>query len=71
MSVQNRPELAIAALISMLSRYSFVRCPAMVLPILDHLRHIADDERCDEALRQTAARLYDEWGGARTARTAH
>jgi hypothetical protein len=56
-----QPELALLALVSMLSRFAFVRCPRMAASIQAHFLHVARDERLPPLFRETAARLHDEW----------
>ena len=56
-----RPQLAIAALIHLLSRYPASRKPALAHAIVDHLRMIGDDPRLDPALRDCAADLIGDW----------
>lgn len=58
-----QPELAVAALLYMLSRYPAVRCPAMARAIAAHLACVAQDARLPEAYRATAERLLPEWQG--------
>ena len=57
----NQPELALLALVSMLSRYAFVHCPRLAESIQAHFLHVAHDERLPPLFRETAARLHDEW----------
>lgn len=58
-----RPELALSALLYLLTRFTLHPCAAKADSILSHLRLIAADARHPEALRQTAARLAGEWRG--------
>lgn len=57
----NQPELALLALLSMLSRYPFARSARMADSISRHFLYIAGEERLPELFRQTAARLHEEW----------
>ncbi len=57
----SQPELALLALISMLSRFPFVRCPRMADSITRHFLYVAGEERLPALFRETAARLHDEW----------
>jgi hypothetical protein len=57
----NQPELALLALISMLSRFPFVRCPRLADSIARHFVYVAGEERLPVLDRETAARLHDEW----------
>lgn len=59
----NHPELAIVALIQLLSRYPATRKPAVAHAILDHLRIIGDDARLVPVLRECAQALVDDWQG--------
>jgi len=56
-----RPQLAVAALMYMLSRYPATRKPALAHAIVDHLRMVADDPRLDPALRECASGLIGDW----------
>ncbi len=64
MVYEGRPELAVAALLYMLGRLPWTRCPRTAGQILRHLQMIADDPRLDPMFRQTAARLRVEWEAA-------
>jgi hypothetical protein len=61
---EGRPELAVAALLYMLGRFPWTRCPQTTGQILRHLRLIADDSRLDPVFRQVAERLQVEWEAA-------
>lgn len=56
-----RPELAVAALLYLLSRYPATCKPALAHAIVDHLRTIGDDPRLDPALRDCANGLIGDW----------
>ena len=56
-----RPELAVAALIHLLSRYPATRTPALAHAIVAHLRTIGDDARLAPALRDCALGLVGDW----------
>lgn len=58
-----RPQLALAALLHMLSRYPATRKPAIALAIIDHLRLVGDDDRLDPTLRDCARDLIGDWEG--------
>jgi len=60
-SYQEQPDLAIVALLSMLTRFPQCQCPRMSESIAAHMRYIALDERYAPVLRDAASRLCQEW----------
>lgn len=56
-----QPELAVAALMHLMSRFPATRKQAVASSIVEHLRVVAADARLPEALRQCADDLTDEW----------
>lgn len=58
-----QPELALAALLYLLSCFPACRSPAVAQAILDHLRLVEADARIAPCLRDCAARLVDDWRG--------
>lgn len=56
-----QPELAVAALMHLMSRFPATRKQAVAGSIVEHLRLVAADARLPEALRQCAEDLTDEW----------
>lgn len=56
-----QPELAIAAVLQLLSRFPARHSPALANAIVDHLRIIEGDTRFADSLRACAGRLVDEW----------
>lgn len=72
------PDLALSALLYLLTRYTAQPSFAKAGSILAHLQLVAGDARLAPALRETAARLADEWrhfdaapGGAGRPRLPH
>ncbi len=57
----NRPELALAAVLHLLSRFPARRSPAVAKAIVDHLLVIGNDARMAGCLRECASSLVDEW----------
>ena len=58
-----QPELALAALLYLLSSFPARHSPAVAQAILDHLRLVEADARIAPCLRDCAARLVDDWEG--------
>lgn len=58
-----QPELAIVALLFMLSRFRDTGCRTMAESIAAHFRFVANDPRMSEVLRNAAERLGMEWQG--------
>lgn len=56
-----RPELALVAVLQLMSRFPGRRSPALARAIVDQLRVIAADERFAAAVRECATRLEREW----------
>lgn len=59
----SRPELAIAALMYLMSRFPACRSPALANAIVTHLELVADDFRLAQALRDCAEHLVEDWRG--------
>jgi hypothetical protein len=57
----DRPELALVALLSMLSRFPQARCATMAQSIVEHLGYIAGDDRYPAPLRGEALRVSGQW----------
>jgi hypothetical protein len=64
MVYEERPELAIVALLYMLGRFPWTRCPRTAEAIVRHLRLVAEDDRYEPAFRDAAGRICDEWENA-------
>lgn len=60
----NQPELAVAALLHMLTRVADKSSAAVTEAIAAHLEYVAGDERNPPALREAAQRMAKDWGGA-------
>lgn len=58
---ETRPELAMVAVLQLMSRFPARRSPALARAIVDQLRVIAADERFVASVRECAARLAQEW----------
>lgn len=56
-----RPELAIAALLHMMTRFPDAPKLSIAASITGHLRLIADDDRHTEAVRAAASLALTEW----------
>ncbi|ATE61095.1 hypothetical protein [Thauera sinica] len=56
-----QPELAVAAVLYLLSRFPARQSPALARAIVDHLQIIEGDARFGDCLRDCASRLVDEW----------
>nr|MBL8457618.1 hypothetical protein [Zoogloeaceae bacterium] len=56
-----KPELALSALLHLLSRFPARRSVAVALSIVDHLRIIEADGTLPESLRATARTLLPDW----------
>lgn len=55
------PELAISALLHLLSRFPARRSPAIAQAIVDHLRLVGRDPHIAQCVRECAERLIAEW----------
>ncbi|HMX15158.1 MAG TPA: hypothetical protein PKE24_13745 [Thauera aminoaromatica] len=55
------PELALAAVLQLLSRFPARRSPALAQAIAGHFRVIGSDQRLSACVRDCAARLVAEW----------
>lgn len=62
LAYEQQPELALAALLQMMSRFPQRQSPALADAILGHLCLVSDDARYPEPLRQCAEQLLDVWG---------
>lgn len=60
-SYEARPELALSALLYLLSRFPARRSVAVALSIVDHLRIIEADGSLPDSLRATARALLPDW----------
>ncbi|QDF95758.1 hypothetical protein CJ010_03920 [Azoarcus sp. DD4] len=58
---ESRPDLALAALLYLLSRFPARRTPAIAQAIVDHLRIVGEDPRIAACIRDCADGLVDEW----------
>ncbi len=58
-----RPELALAAVLYLLSRFPARQSPAVAQAIVDHLHIIEGDARLADCLRDCAASLVEDWRG--------
>ncbi|MFT3759651.1 hypothetical protein [Thauera sp.] len=57
----NQPELALAAVLQLLSRFPARQSPAVAKAIADHLQVIGNDARMAGCVRECASRLVDDW----------
>ena len=55
------PELALAAVLQLLSRFPARRSPAVAQAIAGHFRVIGSDPRLSACVRECAARLVGDW----------
>lgn len=55
------PELAVASVLHLATRYSSTRNPALAQAAVAQLRVIAEDERLAPGLRQCARQLVGDW----------
>lgn len=55
------PEIALAALVYLMTQYSRTRCPLVARAICEHLDHVTDHDRTDPVLRDVAAGARDTW----------
>jgi hypothetical protein len=56
-----QPELALAAVLQMLSRFPARRSPALAQAIARHFMLIGRDPRMSECVRECATRLVGDW----------
>lgn len=56
-----QPELAVVAVMQLMSRFPARRSPALARAIVDQLRVIGVDERFAAPVRECAARLAEDW----------
>ncbi|HRQ56182.1 MAG TPA: hypothetical protein PLN31_02095 [Azoarcus taiwanensis] len=62
-SYAHRPELALSAVLYLMSRFPTNRSPAVARSIVEHLAIVSSDERLPECVRETAAGLSQSWRG--------
>jgi hypothetical protein len=60
-SYTTEPEMALAALLHLLTRFPAKQTPAIAAAIVAHLRIIEDDPRIAACVRDCAGRLTDDW----------
>jgi len=56
-----RPEVALAAVIYLMTRYQRQPCPAVARAIADHLTRLSGQGGIDDCIRCLCTRLKDEW----------
>jgi len=56
-----RPEIALAALVYLMTQYSRTRCPMVAKAICHHLDHVTGHITTDPVLRDVAAGARDTW----------
>lgn len=56
-----QPELALAAVLHLLSRFPARQSPAVAKAIVDHLEVIGSDVRMAGCVRECASKLVDDW----------
>lgn len=59
--IQPRPEVALAAVLYLMTRYQRVPCPAVARAIADHLNRLARNCGVDDCIRSLCVGLRDEW----------
>lgn len=57
----DQPELALVAALTLISRYSCCRSPALADAAVSQLQAVANDQRFSDELRACAERLADFW----------
>ena len=57
----HRPEVMIAAVLFLMTRYQRSPCPAVARAIADHFSRLARHGEVDESIRSLCAGLRDEW----------
>lgn len=57
----DQPELALVAALTLISRYSCCRSPAVAEAAVSQLQTVANDMRFSHELRECAERLADFW----------
>lgn len=57
----NQPDLALAAVLYLLSRFPARQTPALAKAIVDHLQVIGGDVRMAACVRECASSLVDDW----------
>lgn len=58
---ESTPELALAALLSLMTSFPTRRSPAVARSVIAHLRVVSGDPRLDGLLRDCAAQLVGHW----------
>lgn len=58
---ETAPDLALAALLILMTSYSTTPTPAIANAIVTHLQVVGRDERYSTALSQSAAQLVSKW----------
>ncbi len=56
-----RPELALSAVLCLMSRFPATQSPAVARSIVEHLAVLSLDERQPDCVRETAAGLAEAW----------
>ena len=59
----HRPELALSAVLYLMSRFPATRSPAVARSIVEHLDIVCADPRLPQCVRDTASGLASEWQG--------
>jgi hypothetical protein len=65
MRYEVRPELALAAVMQLMSRFPARRSPAVADAVVKHLEVIAADSRLADEVRACAREMCAEWDGYR------
>lgn len=58
---ETTPELALAALLSLMTCFPARRSPAVARSVISHLQVVSGDPRLDGLLRDCAAQLVGQW----------
>lgn len=66
MRYEARPELALAAVMQLMSRFPARRSPLVADAVVKHLEVIAADERLPCEVRDCAREMCSEWAGYRS-----
>lgn len=66
MQYESRPELALAAVLQLMSRFPAQRSPLVADAVVKHLELIAGDARLADEVRTCARRMCAEWDGYRS-----
>ena len=59
----HRPELALSAVLYLMSRFPTNRSAAVARSIVEHLAIVSSDQRLPDCVRETAAGLSESWQG--------